>query len=111
MQAAWARHKKRRSSSCLLRRGCSASAAPGKLNPSTSKTSPVPSRCAPNPKTIGEIYPIGGPDELTWPQMHARRRSDHRRKPLVIPLPAWYAKMLAAIVPSALLPFNRIRSS
>ena len=26
---------------------------------------------------------------------------------LVVPLPAWYAKMIAAITPAALLPFNR----
>src|SRR5205807_1548953 len=23
-----------------------------------------------NAKTIGEIYPLGGPDEITWPQLH-----------------------------------------
>ena len=61
-----------------------------------------------NPKTIGEIYPLGGPTAITWPQMHricAEAITGKSR--LVVPLPAWYAKMIAAITPAALLPFNR----
>jgi nucleoside-diphosphate-sugar epimerase len=61
-----------------------------------------------NPKTIGEVYLLGGPDVVTWPQMHrtaAEAATGHKR--LVIPLPAWYAKAVAAITPAALLPFNR----
>jgi nucleoside-diphosphate-sugar epimerase len=61
-----------------------------------------------NPQTIGEVFPIGGPDRMTWPQMYrqvavvvtARRR-------LTLPVPAWYARALTRVIPSALLPFNR----
>ena len=61
-----------------------------------------------NPKTIGEIYPLGGPETITWPQMHRIcAEAVTGKKPLVVPLPAWYAKMVAAITPAALLPFNR----
>lgn len=60
------------------------------------------------PKTIGEVYPFGGPDQLTWPQLHrlcARAIVGHER--WVAALPAWYAKLITRIVPGALLPFNR----
>jgi nucleoside-diphosphate-sugar epimerase len=61
-----------------------------------------------NPKTIGEVYPLGGPDRLTWPQLHRTcARAVVGRERRVIALPAWYAKLLTAVVPRALLPFNR----
>lgn len=61
-----------------------------------------------NPKTIGEVYPLGGPDQLTWPQMH-RTASEAivGRRRGVLPIPAWYAKLLTRIAPRSLLPFNR----
>ncbi len=61
-----------------------------------------------NPKTIGEIYPIAGPDRFTWPQLHhvvAQMIVGHQR--WVMPLPVWYAKLLTHIAPARLLPFNR----
>jgi NADH dehydrogenase len=61
-----------------------------------------------NSKTIGEIYPIAGPDRVTWPQLHricATAIIGRRR--WVMPLPAWYAKLLTRIAPASLLPFNR----
>src|SRR5688500_11007574 len=64
--------------------------------------------CLENPKTIREIYPIGGPDRLTWPQLHhavAEAVVGHRR--WVMPMPAWKAKLLTNLVPPPLLPFNR----
>lgn len=57
---------------------------------------------------IGKVYPLGGADRLSWPQMHqiaAEVIVGHRR--WVAPLPAWLAKSLASVVPSSLLPFNR----
>ena len=61
-----------------------------------------------NAKTIGEIYPLGGPTAITWPQMHhICSEAITGKSRLVVPLPAWYAKMVAAITPAALLPFNR----
>ncbi len=61
-----------------------------------------------NPKTIGEVYPLGGPSAITWPQMHRiAAEAITGKKPRVVPLPAWYAKMIAAITPAALLSFNR----
>jgi NADH dehydrogenase len=61
-----------------------------------------------NPKSISQVYPLGGGEQLTWPQMHrlvAQAVVGHPR--LVAAIPAWYAKLLTRIVPAALLPFNR----
>jgi NADH dehydrogenase len=63
-----------------------------------------------NPKTIGEVYLLGGPDVITWPQLHeissrAIRSSGRRR--FTLPIPAWSARMQAALLPNALLGFNR----
>jgi uncharacterized protein YbjT (DUF2867 family) len=62
-----------------------------------------------NPRTIGQIYPIAGPDQLTWPQLHrlcAQAIVGHPR--WVMPLPVWYARLLTHIPGlSRLLPFNR----
>jgi nucleoside-diphosphate-sugar epimerase len=61
-----------------------------------------------NPKSIGEVYLLGGPEEYTWPQLH--RTSSTAiigRRRAVLALPAWYAKFLTHIVPQRLLPFNR----
>ncbi len=60
-----------------------------------------------NTKTIGEIYPLGGPDPLTWPQLHqtcAQAIVGHQR--WTAPIPAWFAKLLTHVVPAPLLPFN-----
>jgi uncharacterized protein YbjT (DUF2867 family) len=60
-----------------------------------------------NPKTIGELFPIGGPEQMTWPQMHRIASSvivGHPR--LALAAPAWYAKAITHVVPSALLPFT-----
>jgi NADH dehydrogenase len=63
-----------------------------------------------NPKTIGEVYLLGGPDVITWPELHdissrAIRRSGKPR--FTLPIPAWSARIQAAILPNALLGFNR----
>ncbi|HEX4054157.1 MAG TPA: complex I NDUFA9 subunit family protein [Tepidisphaeraceae bacterium] len=61
-----------------------------------------------NSKTIGKTYELGGSEQLTWPQMHkAIARAIVGKNRLTMPIPVWYAKMLAAIVPGTLLPFNR----
>jgi nucleoside-diphosphate-sugar epimerase len=60
------------------------------------------------PSTIGEVYPLGGSDVVTWPQMHhvvsdaivGKRRA-------AVAIPAWYAKAMTRMVPGPLLPFNR----
>lgn len=58
-------------------------------------------------RTIGKTYELGGSERLTWPQMHkAVAQAILRKNRLTMPIPAWYAKMLAAIVPRSLLPFN-----
>ena len=60
------------------------------------------------PATIGEVYPLGGPDRVTWPEMHrisAEAIVGHKR--WTMPLPAWYARALTHVVPAPLLPFNR----
>lgn len=59
------------------------------------------------PGTIGEIYPIGGPDQITWPQLHqtVARHVVGKKRP-VIALPAWKAKLLTRVAPAGLLPFN-----
>jgi NADH dehydrogenase len=61
-----------------------------------------------NPKSIGKTYGIGGADQLTWPQMHKlAARAIIGKNRLTLAIPAWHAKMIAAIVPGSLLPFNR----
>jgi uncharacterized protein YbjT (DUF2867 family) len=60
-----------------------------------------------NPKTIGEVFPIGGPEQMTWPQMHriaSRVIVGHPR--LTLAIPAWYAKAITFLVPAAMLPFT-----
>jgi NADH dehydrogenase len=60
------------------------------------------------PRTIGEVYPLAGSERLTWPQMyHMVSRAVVRTARWAVPIPAWYARLLAAITPAALLPFNR----
>ena len=60
------------------------------------------------PQTIGEIYPLGGPDRLTWPELHrACANAIVGRKRAVLPMPVWKAKLLTHVVPRPLLPFNR----
>jgi NADH dehydrogenase len=60
------------------------------------------------PETIGEVYPLGGPDVVTWPQMHHLvSRAIVGRKRAAVALPAWYAKTITHVVPAQLLPFNR----
>jgi uncharacterized protein YbjT (DUF2867 family) len=62
-----------------------------------------------NPKTIGEVYPIGGSEQLTWPELHRRSAEaitgNAKRK--VMPVPAWYGTLLTHVAPGRLLPFNR----
>ena len=60
-----------------------------------------------NVKTVGEIFPIGGAEQVTWPQLHhiaAEKIVGHRR--WVMAIPVWYAKLLTRLVPGALLPFS-----
>jgi uncharacterized protein YbjT (DUF2867 family) len=61
-----------------------------------------------HPKTIGRSYDLAGPDVLTWPQLHrAVAQAVVGRRRWVMPIPAWYARLLTRIVPGSLLPFNR----
>ena len=60
-----------------------------------------------NPATAGEVYPLGGPDRMTWPAMYrtaAEAIAGHARP--VVAIPAWYAEVLARTVPGRLLPFG-----
>jgi NADH dehydrogenase len=60
------------------------------------------------PATIGEVYPIGGPDRLTWPELHhACAEAIVGRRRWVMAMPAWKAKLLTRVIPPVLLPFNR----
>jgi NADH dehydrogenase len=59
-------------------------------------------------QTIREIYPLGGPDVLSWPELHrtcAQAIVGHRR--WVLSMPVWLAKFATCVTPPALLPFNR----
>lgn len=61
-----------------------------------------------NSRTVAKTYELGGSEQLTWPQMHkAVARAIVGKSRLTMAIPAWYAKMLAAIVPGSWLPFNR----
>jgi uncharacterized protein YbjT (DUF2867 family) len=60
------------------------------------------------PRTAGQSYDLGGPEKMTWPQMHQAVAMALTGKPrMVAALPAWYARFLAAVTPGFLLPFNR----
>ena len=59
-----------------------------------------------NDGSIGETYPMGGPDRFTWPQFYLTCRNHlpkAKNKP-VLALPAWYAKLIAG---KPLVPFNK----
>jgi uncharacterized protein YbjT (DUF2867 family) len=61
-----------------------------------------------NRKTVGEIYPLGGPDRFTWPQLHRTISQAVVGKPrMVLPIPVWVGKLYAAIGIAPLLGFNR----
>jgi NADH dehydrogenase len=59
-------------------------------------------------QTVGEIYPLAGPDRLTWPQLH-KTVSRHvvGRERWVMPIPVWAGKFYAAVGVAPLLGFNR----
>jgi NADH dehydrogenase len=61
-----------------------------------------------NRKTVGEVYLLGGPDQLTWPQLH-KTVSRHvvQKERWVMPMPAWEAKLLASIGIGKVMGFNR----
>lgn len=70
------------------------------------------SRSIETERTIREVYPIGGADRMTWPEMFLTFRdaiSPGSKKP-AIAIPAWYAKGIATFMAAAglgnLLPFN-----
>lgn len=60
------------------------------------------------PQSIHKTYDVAGPDRLTWPQFHeAASRELVGKRRLTAPLPAWWAKLLAAAGLGPLLGFNR----
>jgi len=60
------------------------------------------------PQTIGEVYPLGGTEQVTWPELHETvARAVVGKKRWVMAIPVWYAKLLTRIAPAKLLPFNR----
>ncbi|HVT88497.1 MAG TPA: complex I NDUFA9 subunit family protein [Tepidisphaeraceae bacterium] len=57
--------------------------------------------------TIGEVYPMAGPDRVTWPQMHhIVSRAVVGRQRSAFPMPVWKAKILANIGIGPFLGFN-----
>lgn len=64
--------------------------------------------CIERPDTTGEVHEIGGPDRLTWPELHRiSARAVVGREKLVAAIPVWWAKVLTAIIPERLLGTNR----
>jgi nucleoside-diphosphate-sugar epimerase len=60
------------------------------------------------PRTIGQTYELGGSERLKWPELHrVAAEAIVGKRRAVVPIPAWYAKTLAAVTPASLLPFNR----
>lgn len=110
MEAKWARHK---APPFLFMpyfgRGMLGRKGAGKLQPVyVGDVAKAMVQALEKPQTIGEVYPIGGGEVMTWPQMHrtaAEAIVGKRRRAMAIP--AWYAKLLTRIVPGRLLPFNR----
>ncbi|HMB96324.1 MAG TPA: hypothetical protein VKK61_09820, partial [Tepidisphaeraceae bacterium] len=61
-----------------------------------------------NRKTIGEVYQLGGSEQMTWPQMHKTISSQIVGHPrATLPIPVWAAKFYAAMGIARLLGFNR----
>jgi NADH dehydrogenase len=61
-----------------------------------------------NPKTNRKTYELGGAEQLSWPEMHkAVARAVVGKDRATLAIPVWYAKLIAAILPGAMLPFNR----
>jgi NADH dehydrogenase len=61
-----------------------------------------------NRKTIGEVYPLGGTQRLTWPQLHKMISTQVVGHPrATLPIPVWAGKFYAAIGVAPLLGFNR----
>lgn len=110
MEAAWARHKAPPFlfmpyfGAGLLGRG-----GAGKLQPVfVNDVARAFVDALEKPNTIGEVYPLAGADQLTWPQLHhAVSHAVVGKKRRVMAVPTWYAKLLTYIAPPALLPFNR----
>jgi NADH dehydrogenase len=61
-----------------------------------------------NRKTIGEVYLVGGPDRVTWPQLH-KTVSRHviGRERWTMAMPVWKANLLASIGVGKLMGFNK----
>jgi NADH dehydrogenase len=63
--------------------------------------------CLSNEKTIRQTYELAGPETFTWEQLHRiTARAITGIEPRVFPIPAWYARTIAAITPRGWLPFN-----
>lgn len=61
-----------------------------------------------NKKTIGEVYPLGGPDVITWSQLHrAVAKAIVGKRRMVLPIPVWAGKFYAAVGVAPILGFNR----
>jgi NADH dehydrogenase len=61
-----------------------------------------------SPRTIGEVYLLGGSERVTWPALHrASAEAIVGKQRWVMPIPAWMAKLLTRLVPGPLLGFNR----
>jgi nucleoside-diphosphate-sugar epimerase len=60
------------------------------------------------PKTVGEIYLLGGQDRMTWPEMHKTvSKAIVGKARRTVAIPVWKAKLLSAIGIGQLLGFNR----
>ncbi len=60
------------------------------------------------PQSIHQIYDLAGAQQITWPELHRiSANAILGKNRWVLPLPAWYAKLLTQIVPASLLPFNK----
>jgi uncharacterized protein YbjT (DUF2867 family) len=64
-------------------------------------------------QTIGEVYPIAGPDRMTWPEMLMQLRDAFVRQGAwrkAVPIPAWWAltisKIAGGLGAGGLVPFN-----
>jgi len=59
-----------------------------------------------NDKTISEVYPMGGPQQVAWPELYktAARHLPNALDKRILAIPAWYAKLIAG---KPGVPFNR----
>jgi uncharacterized protein YbjT (DUF2867 family) len=64
--------------------------------------------CLARPDLIGKTLDLGGPEQMTWPDLYATASHVLTGKAkLAMGFPTWYARLITQVAPASWLPFNR----